>query len=737
MQKHLYLFILLLVCTALEAQENANFNLGFEKVTPGQKLPDKWMQWGVGYLVTGDTIEKNQGNRSVLLRSPQEIKNGTFGSVANTLPAIWEGKQIELRGYMKFQDVEGSAGLMLRIDGNSGMLQFDNMQSQGIRGTQDWKQYSIKLPYPSNAAKIHVGALLVGKGSLWIDQFEIFVDGKPIEQALLRKPAAALLDKEFDNGSGFTIGKLSPAQITELGNVGKLWGFLKYHHPAIASGDLNWDYELIRLLPQVAAHVSPTDKQKALHSWISKLGPIKAAGNYVVASDAVLKPELGWIKNAGFSKDVEALLDTVKNASRTEDGYYIGLQPGVGNPDFRNENAYANMPYPDAGFRLVSLFRYWNMIEYFFPYKHLIKEDWHAVLLEFIPKFVNAANETAYKLAALELITRVKDTHANVYNQSPSLDAHFGNRYAAAQLSFVEGKPVVTDFYNGKLAEQSGLKIGDVIEKINGRSVSDMIKEKLPYTAASNMPTRLRNMAPNLLRSNDSLISVRIKRNSKILDLKIPAHEKEQINLYANYNKKDTCFKLVQPDVAYLFPGKFRNDYLPIIAPEISKTKGLIIDMRCYPSEFMVFTFAPYLLPEARAFVKFSRGSIQTPGAFTFTPELKTGKTNADYYKGKVVLIVNESTLSQAEYTSMAFSQAPNITIIGSTTAAADGNVSPIVLPGNIRTGISGIGVYYPDGRETQQVGIVPDIEVKPTIQGILAGRDELLEKALEIVGTK
>jgi len=45
--------------------------------------------------------------------------------------------------------------------------------------------------------------------------------------------------------------------------------------------------------------------------------------------------------------------------------------------------------------------------------------------------------------------------------------------------------------------------------------------------------------------------------------------------------------------------------------------------------------------------------------------------------------------------------------------------VSAITLPGNIATMISGLGVYYPDGRETQRVGIVPDVEVKPTVQGI------------------
>jgi C-terminal processing protease CtpA/Prc len=82
----------------------------------------------------------------------------------------------------------------------------------------------------------------------------------------------------------------------------------------------------------------------------------------------------------------------------------------------------------------------------------------------------------------------------------------------------------------------------------------------------------------------------------------------------------------------------------------------------------------------------------------------------------------------------MAYRVSPGAVVVGSTTAAADGNVSEIYLPGNLRTMISGIGVYYPDGRETQRIGIVPDIEVKPTIEGIRNGRDELLEKAIEVV---
>jgi C-terminal processing protease CtpA/Prc len=111
-------------------------------------------------------------------------------------------------------------------------------------------------------------------------------------------------------------------------------------------------------------------------------------------------------------------------------------------------------------------------------------------------------------------------------------------------------------------------------------------------------------------------------------------------------------------------------------------------------------------------------------------PISKIGET----YQGKLVVIVNEVTQSQAEYTAMAFRAGPNTTIVGSTTAGADGNISRIQLPGGLLTMISGIGIYYPDGTETQRVGIVPDIKVEPTIEGIKNGKDEVLEKAIEVI---
>lgn len=103
-------------------------------------------------------------------------------------------------------------------------------------------------------------------------------------------------------------------------------------------------------------------------------------------------------------------------------------------------------------------------------------------------------------------------------------------------------------------------------------------------------------------------------------------------------------------------------------------------------------------------------------------------------YKGKVVVLVDENTLSEGEGQAMMFRAGQNTVILGSQTSGADGRVSDIFLPGGIKTWISGYGVYYPDGSQTQRIGIVPDIEVKPTVKGLAEGRDELLEKAIEVI---
>ena len=554
----------------------------------------------------------------------------------------------------------------------------------------------------------------------------------------------AIHDTSFSNGSGISTIALNKEKIENLTNLGMLWGFLKYHHPSIASGDRNWDADLFRVLPIVLSAQTNEEANSAMEKWVDDLGkPDICKICKPIQSDNTVKllPDYGFLFNKGnLNNSLIEKLDYIKNNRNQDDNFYVDLAGGIGNPVFSNENPHYKMAYPDAGYRVLSLFRYWNMIQYFYPYKYAIGENWNNILPEFIPKFINAKDSIQYTLACLEIIARIHDSHANIWGNNNSLNRYFGIYHAPIQAKFIEDKLVVTDYYSDTLSIMEKIKIGDIITKINGRQVNILLKNYLYITPASNYETQLRDMpGGRLLRSNLDSMVVEVERNKKLLLITIPCLAINLLNVGIDFNPtpKDSSYKILSGNIGYLFPGRYKNSQLPAIKKMFETTRGIIIDMRCYPSEFMPFTFGDYIKPSASPFVKFTVGDINNPGLFTFGPPFSNGEPNPDYYKGPIVEIVNATSQSQAEYTTMAFQSAPNVTVIGSTTAGADGNVSPIILPGGIYTLISGIGVYYINDDETQRKGIKVDIELKPTIESIKDGKDLLMEKAIEIINAK
>ena len=638
---------------------------------------------------------------------------------------------------MKLRNVkDGYAGLLLRVDGNGGSLAFNNMYDQNISGTVDWKKYSITLDYPKEAKTIYVGGILTGKGEVWIDDLVVSIDGKDIQttKEVKKELSKAELDTEFDNGSSIVLSNLTLKKIEDLELLGKVWGFLKYHHPAVTKGNYNWDYELFRFLPNYISAKTIKERNNFLISWIDSLGVIDECRSCKSEDkDSFMKPDLYWVANQEDALR-NKLLSIYNNRSQGKQ-YYIEMSSGVGNPQFLNERAYTDKNYPDDGFRLLALYRYWNIIQYFYPNRQLTDKDWNSILKEYIPIFINADNELEYEKAVVLIIAEVKDTHANLYGGANMIDQEKGTCYPPIHVRFIEDKLVVTDYYNSDLKRKAGLEIGDVITKINGKSIEEIIEQKSKYSPASNVPTRLRNISVDILRSNSENILIEyFDKNYKKQTTDLKLYPKESINFYRWYKESSSkSYKMMDNNIGYVTLQTIKDEDIEKIKNEFKDTKGIIIDIRNYPSTFVPFSLGSYFVSSSVPFVKFTNGVINNPGEFVFTDDLKIphrGKT----YQGKLVVLVNEFSQSQAEYTAMAFKAGDNTTVIGSTTAGADGNISNIVLPGGLRTLISGIGVFYPNGDNTQRIGIVPDVEVKPTVEGIREGRDELMEKALEVI---
>jgi C-terminal processing protease CtpA/Prc len=528
--------------------------------------------------------------------------------------------------------------------------------------------------------------------------------------------------------------QLSPRQTENLVVLGKVWGFAKYHHPAITNGTVDWDAELLRVMPSVLAANSQAAATTAISKWLGELGPPPACNPCATIPESLaIRPDVGWISDAQtLGQALSAQLGAIyRNRSVSDTQRYVKLMPGVGNPIFGDEKPYPETPLPDPGLRLVGLFRFWNIIDYWYPYRDLIHGKWDDVLREFVPKVWAASDSTSYRLVMMTLVARINDGHANLWS-AIRLRPPAGSWYVPVKTRFVEGRVVVSGYLDSIRGPATGLRVGDVILAVDGARVDSLIKAWTPYYGASNRAARLREISAALTRGGPGEVRLTIDRDGSVIKVLAARMSLSEADLMAMlpHDRPGATFQVLSPEVAYLklssVSGREISDYLKAA----TGTKVLVIDIRNYPKSFVVFSLGGHLVSQQTPFARFTYGQLSNPGAFAWTESVDL-RPAPPTYNGKIVILVDESSQSQAEYTTMAFRSAAGAIVVGSTTAGADGNVSPIPLPGGLSAMITGIGVFYPDRRPTQQIGIVPDLVVRPTIAGIREGRDEVLEAAV------
>ena len=248
-------------------------------------------------------------------------------------------------------------------------------------------------------------------GTVWADDLELLVDGKPIADAAAAAVRVGLpADHEFDGGSKIAVDSLTPVQVENLATLARVWGFLKYHHPTVTAGQRHWDYELFRVMPAVLAATDRVQANEAMVAWVDKLGTVAACGGCAAApaGELDIRPALDWIHDRktlgeGLSGRLEAIY-----AGRTGKQFFVSSAFGAGNPSFDHELDYAQMKFPDSGYQLLALFRWWNVVQYWTPGREVAGQDWDAVLMEFISRLALAKDKTAYQLALFELIGKAK-----------------------------------------------------------------------------------------------------------------------------------------------------------------------------------------------------------------------------------------------------------------------------------------------------------------------------------------
>ena len=146
----------------------ASFQPGIPVPWFGGSARSDWFELGL------DRGIRLGGNAAAYLRSRVTTVDGSaFATMAQSISAMpYRGLRVRLSAYVKTDNVgEPGAGLWMRVDGPTGYLRFDNMTGFGraIVGTRDWTQYSVVLDVPTNAVGITLGALLIGPGTMRVD----------------------------------------------------------------------------------------------------------------------------------------------------------------------------------------------------------------------------------------------------------------------------------------------------------------------------------------------------------------------------------------------------------------------------------------------------------------------------------------------------------------------------------------------------------------------------------------
>lgn len=522
--------------------------------------------------------------------------------------------------------------------------------------------------------------------------------------------------------------------------LAQLWGFLKYHHPAVAAGTFDWDMELIKRIPAILECKDELIWKKQLNDWVDSLPPIAKSAKSFSTLRVKVKPDYGELFNTDyFLPETIKTLEHILNNGVITSNHYVKVDNSF--TAFTNESAYEDMPYPDSSYRLLALFRYWNIVNYFYPYRELCDQKWSEVLPEMLPVFIDAKDQKEYLQACRLLTAKIDDSHSYAKN-NPDLEGRLQKPPFA--LRFIEDKLTVRHYTTHAPETEkikTLIKIGDIVTKVNGEKVENIIERMLPYTPASNYAVKQRGIANLILVNENDSISITIQRDGKTLDLEVPCFDESKIKFYSDLFPSDAeAYSIIDNNIGLVRPSlctpKNRNEGIKKV---LNNTKGVIIDFRCYPKNDYISThFLKHLNPTSYVFSNVTHADESYPGYFFihkwYDENKKVPEHNPNAYPNKIVVIVDEYTQSAAEDVVLGFQTVPNTIVIGSQTSGADGSIVRFDMPGKIKMIMSGRGVYYPDGSNLQRSGVKIDEIVKTTIQGIKEGRDEMFERALAII---
>ena len=360
-------------------------------------------------------------------------------------------------------------------------------------------------------------------------------------------------------------------------------------------------------------------------------------------------------------------------------------------------------------------------------------ENWDKVLYESIPLFKDASSKEDYHHEIYRLTNRLQDTHTSL---PPSIDEIVSGPFRPNFRMMNLRDTFVISSIRFPDNNTENFKPGDIVLRVDGEDVHKLYDSLQAFTGGGNYWSKQRFVCNAVLSRQDSITVFTIMRDTDTLIIysnNRKAWDMHQHKLsIERENEKSVLYRWVNDSVAYLdltsaTPKNFRKNFSPI-----KNAKAIIIDLRCYPHTHLIQNLANCFVPPKSLFAYATYADARFPGMLRqHQTSNYIGKKN--YFKGKVIVLVNELTESYSEYLTMLLQTNPKTITVGGASSGANGNISTLEFPGRVKTIYSGIGIYYPGMIQTQRVGVKVDYITEPTVESLKKGVDVAFEKAVDL----
>lgn len=636
-----------------------------------------WQHQGVGSLSTNSIYSSLRTNIDNIIINNKDY----FGMISQSIDAKnLQGKEFKFKAFVK-TDVKGinnQSQLWLRVDRESKQAGFINSMDDRPIKLKKWKEYEISGKIDNDAESISFGTFLVGIGKLWIDNLQLLV-----------KENNKWVPVNIKNGD---------FELSTKDGFPESWSVSKEDHISKTTSD---DFY--------------TGKKSLLIQ--NKLQTFNGAlfEKY---------PNVGEVINKKINDELSCQIPL---SLYTDGKITIGKNNKFSFSSFSNDfDSFEinNLNAKNEDFRLGDTIIVWNVLQHFYPYFDVVKVDWNQELINTLKKTLKDKNNEDFLVTLKVLVEKLQDGHGNVsfydyQKEQPLLFPFF--------VTWAENQVIITNSQTGNL------KKGDIILSIDGKKAEDILIDSEKLISGSKQWKRFNSLRQFSMGDKNKKSKIEIKRDNEIffltLERNLPSYTRNNEFKRKNIEKLDNNIYYVDLDAAKIKELEEKIE-------EFSNAKGIIFDLRGYPEETediithlinkpvmsAIWNIPQIIYPDQENIVGFN-----TKGRWNLKPK-------SPRFNGKIVFLIDGRTISQAESFMGIIENYKLAEIIGETTAGANGNVNKITLPGNFNISWTGMKVLKHDKSQHHLIGIKPTIPLKRTIKGIKEGKDELFDKAIELI---